>query len=157
MIRSEGQLRLRWVEPEDLPQLVDLHRACVPREAWTAEDFYKFIGNHSDRVNVVKALVDAEGVVHGSLLYTVSADEVRIRRINVWPDNRREGIGTFMLESLIGPRSPVRQPLITAKVDNRNATAQVFFYARGFREDESVEEKGHKRYEFVKQPALLTG
>ncbi len=157
MISSEGRLRLRWVDPADLEQLVDLYRACLPGEGWTAEDFYKFVGNRTGRVNVAKSLVDDKGTVHGSLLYTVTTDEVLIRRINVWPDNRREGLGSFMLNSLVGPRSPVRQAVVAAKVHNKNAVARMFFHSLGFRDAWNGEMDDYVRYEFVRQAALLAG
>lgn len=128
MIIAEGRLRLRWFHPGDVPQLVDLHLACYRQEHWGGGDFQRFVDN-AGRNNVVKVLAGDDGTVYGSLLYTVRAGDIRVRRVAVWPDYRRRGLGTFMVHVLTGRRSPVRQPLVTAK---GGPAADPFLLALGF-------------------------
>lgn len=113
---------LRWYKPEDLKQLVDLHRECFPNEDWSAKDFDRFVNNKSMRNNVVKVLV-ADKKVYGSLLYTVAKDAIMIRRVAVRADVRRQGLAAFMLNSLCGPRSPLKRKLYHGRVRENNLPA----------------------------------
>lgn len=113
---------LRWYKPEDVGQLVELHRACFPGEDWSAKDFGRFVNNKSGRNNVVKVLA-AGPRVYGSLLYTVEADAIRIRRVAVGCDARRQGLAAFMLNALCGPRSPLKRKLYHGRVRETNLPA----------------------------------
>jgi GNAT superfamily N-acetyltransferase len=127
VIIAEGRLSVKWYEPVHIDQLRDLHRCCFPAEQWKRGDFQKFVDNRSGRNNVVKVLVDERETVYGSMLYTLDAASCRFRRVAVWPDYRRRGLGAFMLNSLCGPTSPFQRKLFLARVREDNAVAQLFF------------------------------
>lgn len=155
MIIAESWPEVRWYKPCDLGQLVDIHRACFPDESWKAEDFQRFIDNKSNRNNVVKAIVGERGVVYGSLLYTVEADAIRVRRLAVRPDVRRLGMGSFALQTLCGPNSPIRRKLFIARVREDNFPAIMLLKQAGFMFDPKKKrdrdaERGVDLYEFVK-------
>src|SRR4051794_8006554 len=104
---TEYRLEVRWYDPRrDRDQVVDLYRSCFPGEGWTADDFAAFADklparNGPARTNFVKVLVDRGEAVYGSLLYTLTRKECRIRRLAVRPDKRRLGFGTFMLAAML--------------------------------------------------------
>lgn len=153
MIIAEGRLRIEWYKPAHLEQLRDLHRCCFPREGWKRDDFVRFVGK-AGRNNVVKVLVDERETVYGSLLYTLDAQSCRFRRVGMWPDYRRRGLATFMVNSLCGPLSPVRRRLFLARVREANKEAQLFFQkGMGFQFDPTRErakdESGKDYYEFT--------
>ncbi len=155
MTTAESSLTLRWMSNDDVPQLIVLYKECFPLEFWLAKDFNKFMQNKSNRNNVVKSLVDDSGVVRGSLMYTLESDSCRIRRIAVPENDRHKGHATTMMNTLVGPRSPVRRKLFVARVRENNLPAQLFFKtALGFsfnpkRERERDEEQKVDYFEFT--------
>lgn len=154
MITGEGRLAVKWYGPAHVEQLRDLHRCCFAREQWTRSDFQKFV-DKPGRSGVVKVLVDEKEIVYGSLLYTMDADSCRIRRVAVWPDFRRAGLASFMVNSLCGRLSPVRRKLFLARVREDNKPAQLFLRdGMGFQFDparlrDRDEETGFDYYEFT--------
>lgn len=132
--------KLRWFEEQDMRALCELYHDCSPDEEWTPEDISKFMhsGRSDGRINVLKVLTiqhdsDAWGdQVVGSLLYSLEGDTCRVRRICVHRDWRRQGLGQYMLDQLIGPQSVVRKARFTARVDLRRWQAACLFKKAGF-------------------------
>lgn len=154
MIIAEGRVGIKWYEPIHLDQLCDLHLCCFPKEDWKPQDFQRFV-EKPERSGVVKVLADEKNVVYGSLLYTLDAQSCRIRRVAVWPDYRRQGLASFGINSLCGPRSPLRRRLFLARVRETNTAAQLFFKSgMGFqfdpnRQRERDEAQNCDYYEFT--------
>lgn len=144
MIITEGRLTVRWYGAADLPRLVDLFRACFPSQKWVEESFIAFLGKRHDgsndrfpkgSTNVVKVLTGSDDEVYGALLYTFWDGEDAacvIRRLAIWPDYRRRGLGRHIVNHLVGRRSPMRVPLITARVHERYWEAQALLKNAGF-------------------------
>lgn len=125
MISTEGDwLKVRWYKEEDLPRLAEIHAECFPKEHWTVNDFRRFTRK---RNNTLKVLADQNGEVFGILLYTLTNEECRIRRIAVPEAYRRNGYGTHLVHSLTGPQSPIRRKLFTARVRGDNVAGLLFF------------------------------
>lgn len=133
MFLDDGWVGVRWYDPDaDLPALVAVHAACFPSEDWRAEDFLRFASRTG---GVVKAVVreDACGeAVIGTLLYRAGEAEARVRRVAVLPEYRGRGVGAFVLRSLVGPRSPNRRRVYTARVREHDLGAQKLLRAAGF-------------------------
>lgn len=135
MIIDDKLVQLRWYKPDDageLGRLADLHLECFPAEAWKPKDFVNFVGGGHGNNNVVKVAASEDGCVYGSLLYTLEASALRLRRVSVTEAVRRQGLATFMLNALCGPRSPIRRRLFTARVRESNYPAQALLVSLGF-------------------------
>lgn len=145
MIITEGKLTMRWAKAPDFDQLADLLRACYPADRWTPADLLRFAEHKNP--NVVKILVDDKAVVYGGLLYTVD-DVVRVRRVAVWPDYRRKGLGRHMVNFLTGPRSPLRRTRFSAALAFANSTGATFLTGIGFSEDDPAD--GCRRFSLTK-------
>lgn len=113
---------LRWYKYPDANRLVELLRTGFPCEEWAKKDFDRFLNNKSGRNNVIKVLA-AGTELYGAILYTVEATSIRVRRVVVRPDVRRQGLAAFMLNSLCGPRSPVRRRAYHARVRENDIPA----------------------------------
>jgi ribosomal-protein-alanine N-acetyltransferase len=127
MIIAEGRLVLRWWNEACLPDLVELHRRCFPREGWTAEDFVRFAarpGNHL-KVLTVDEESESEPEVLGSLLFSLDPGTCRVRRVAVRQDHRRRGLGAFLINRLVRPRGPIDRRRFEARVRERNLPAQL--------------------------------
>lgn len=144
MIIQEGRLTIRWYGPADLERLTDLLSACFPDETWTPEALDDFRAKrHNGRnkrfpkgaTNAVKILTDNGDEIYGAMLYTMwdgPKSACVVRRLAVWPDYRRRGLGRFLLNHVIGKRAPVRVPIVIARVHERHAEAQMLLKNAGF-------------------------
>ena len=97
-------LTLRWVTYETRPRVLELLQVCYPKDRWTDGDLREFASRHGlHQCNIVKALVCPDGEVHGVLLYNCGSRDkhVHIRRVGVWPDERRQSLGTRMVQTLL--------------------------------------------------------
>lgn len=131
MLAPEGTpLTVRWYTPDDLAQMVKIHAVCLPLENWTEGDLLAFVQRKSpERVNVLKVLAEKNGPrILGTLLYAITPDCCQLRRVCIAPELRRRGYGSYMVRSLIGPQSPIRKELFTARVSERYADAAYFFH-----------------------------
>ena len=153
--------KLMWCQDEHIPQLKALFAICFPEEKWTSASFRKFTAhNHSD--NTIKVLLDRNNVVLGALLYTLRANECRVRRIAVVPDHRRQGLASFMLDSLVGPKSSTRRDNFVVRVREDYLLGQLFFRdcKFGFKFDpksKHVYEDRMAGYTFrLKKPVLMS-
>lgn len=123
MLTKKGFVDVRWYDRRALAALEHVHRICFPTEGWTKADFREF-ANKSGQI--VKAVFMDEEII-GSFLYRMSADEVRIARIAILPEFQRQGIGSHVVRTLVGPQSPNRRRVYTARVREHNLAAQLFF------------------------------
>lgn len=130
MLTKSGWVETRWFCNQDLPILVKLHAACYPYENWTEADFVKFTTKTSQ---ICKVAVDEDNRVVGCLLYRLAKKEARLARVAVWPELRRQKIGTALVGSLIGKNSPIRRRVFAAHVRDNNLAAQLFLKQCGFR------------------------
>ncbi len=134
MIISEGRVKTEWFRPAHTEQLFDLFRCAYAREAWARADFARFAGAEH-RSNVLKALTDDRGTVYGAVLYTLEPDACRVRRVAVWPDYRRRGLGAFMVNTLCGPQALIRRKVFNARVATDDAVGRAFATHLGFAAD----------------------
>lgn len=167
MIIQEGRLSIRWYGPTDLTRLTDLLNACFPDENWTVSDLDAFRSKrHTGKnkrfpkgaTNAVKLLTDNGDEIYGAMLYTMwdgPKSACVVRRLAVWPDYRRRGLGRFMLNHVIGKRAPVRVPIVIARVHEAYWEAQLLlknadFLFDGEEEREIAEDKG--QYYMFRRP-----
>jgi ribosomal protein S18 acetylase RimI-like enzyme len=76
------------------------------------------------------ALLDDDGVA-GFIIYQMHPEWILVYDLAVWPGNRREGIGTKLVQAMkhkLGTRLEIR-----VFVRERNLKAQLFYKACGFR------------------------
>lgn len=145
MIIQEGRLTVRWHAPADLPRLADLLHACFPDEAWSEESINAFRskrhkGGRNSRfpkgaTNAVKLLTDTSDEIYGAMLYTLWDGPTAtcvVRRVAVWPDYRRRGLGLNLLNHVVGKRAAIRVPLVTARVNEHYLEAQMLLKHAGF-------------------------
>lgn len=131
MITTFGLLSVRWWKAEDLEQIEGLLQACYKHESWTNKDIQRFANKKGNR-NYIKVIGDSSGGVYGVVLYSIDNDVLRLRRLAVWPENRRCGIATSLVRTMTGVRSPYRRQHFTAKVHERDLAGQQLLKGLGF-------------------------
>lgn len=127
ILQAVGALELRGYNPDNLHRLEWLLDTCYPDESWTRRDLHKFVVRR-DVQNVLRTLHDGKDDLYGAILYTVEADQCRIRRIAVHPDWRRQGIASYLLGAIVGPRSVVRKSYYVARVRESNLAGQLLLH-----------------------------
>jgi ribosomal protein S18 acetylase RimI-like enzyme len=149
-----GWLGVVWYDHLDPCRLAEIHARCFPDEHWAPEDFKRF-ANSTCRTNVVRGLVDPGGLAWGTLLYTLTPRGCRLRRLAVWPEEQRRGLGAYLLGTLVWPRGPARGRLFTARVREADAAAQLLLRKLGFAFDPAAPREkaagGQDYYEFSYQ------
>lgn len=71
--------------------------------------------------------------VVGFMIYELHKNQLRVLNFAVRPDIRRAGIGSQMIQKLIGKLTPQRRDRIMLEVRETNLAAQLFFRRAGFR------------------------
>jgi [ribosomal protein S18]-alanine N-acetyltransferase len=122
VLLRDGLVSVKWYDDADLSALTEVHATCFPDETWRPADFIRFADKPGQ---IVRAIVKDDGEVIGSLLYRNSQDEVRIARVAILPEFRRQGVATYVVRTLIGPNSPNRKRYVTARLREHNVAAQL--------------------------------
>jgi [ribosomal protein S18]-alanine N-acetyltransferase len=122
VLLRDGLVSVKWYDDADLSALTEVHATCFPDEKWRPADFIRFADKPGQ---IVRAIVKDDGEVIGSLLYRNSQDEVRIARVAILPEFRRQGVATYVVRTLIGPNSPNRKRYVTARLREHNVAAQL--------------------------------
>ena len=84
-------------------------------------------------VQQVLAIVKHEQQVAGFMIYELHKSRLHVLNFAVHEDHRRRGVGTQMLEKLVGKLTDDRRTRILLEVRERNLDAQLFFKAANFR------------------------
>lgn len=117
---------IRWAERRDYAEIVEILCECFPNENWTIDDLYCFSGTKG---NVIKGVFDMDNAVYAVLLYTISPELCRIRRIAVVPEQRRQGYAGQLLQSIY---NLVQREQIVARVRESNKAAALLFRQLGY-------------------------
>lgn len=133
MIIPEGRLVVRWYDPSDLPQLHALHVDCWPHEPWPGSDLDDF-RKHTGKIKILAGEPGSAcaGTVLGSMLYSGGPKQCRLERLAIRRSHRRQGLGRFLLNTLIGPRNPSHCRVVEVLVPEYDLDAQLFFRSLGF-------------------------
>jgi ribosomal-protein-alanine N-acetyltransferase len=99
-------------------------------ECWTIDQFKKLSGNVSICPPVVA--VDEDGSIKGFLLYRLRDNAIEIVKLVVDPFHYREGVGTKMLDKVVGKLSS-RRSRIVMKVSDQLTECHQFLKKNNFR------------------------
>jgi ribosomal-protein-alanine N-acetyltransferase len=121
---------LREMLVEDLDQVMELERDLfhVP---WTREGFFTFL----TRKDAMFLVVEEKGQILGYCGLLMVLDEGDITNVAVKRERQREGIGNFLLESLIRLANDLGVTTIHLEVRRSNETAIRLYERAGFVRD----------------------
>jgi ribosomal-protein-alanine N-acetyltransferase len=124
-------VHFRWMCPSDLPEVAAIERAGSDRP-WS-EDEIDLARRAGRRVSLVAL---AEGRIVGFLIYELRPRSLGVVRLAVGPEARRMGVGSQMVDRLVGrlddPSLGRGRTRIDLVVPETHLGAQLFFRARGF-------------------------
>lgn len=121
------RVHIRWMIRRDMPEVLDIERK-VFEYPWFEEDFIRCLRER----NVIAMVAEYEERVVGFVIYELLKTRIEILSFAVEGDSQRRGIGTQMINKLIGKLSSQRRKKITLAVRERNVEAQLFFRRMGF-------------------------
>ena len=105
----------------------------VEREAfefpWSDEDFTRCLRQR----NCIGMVAESGDSVVAFMIYELHRSRLHVLNFAVTRSHRRLGIGTRMMEKLVGKLSPERRSRIVLEVRETNLPAQLFFRSLGFR------------------------
>jgi ribosomal-protein-alanine N-acetyltransferase len=133
---TENRLRIhiRWMIRRDMPAVLAIEKASF-EFPWFEEDFVRSL-RQRNCLGMVATLSSTTRIydhVIGYMLYDLNKSHIHLLNFAVDPDCRRNGVGTKMIEKLVGKLSKSRRSRIILEVRESNLDAQLFFREHGFR------------------------
>ena len=96
---------------------------------WSDEDFTRCLRQR----NCIGMVAESDESVVAFMIYELHRSRLHVLNFAVARSHRRLGIGTRMMEKLIGKLTPERRSRIVLEVRETNLPAQLFFRSLGFR------------------------
>ena len=121
-------LRIVDVEERHIPQLVELERQCFSMP-WTAEQLR---GQMKDKLHEFIAAEAMDGAILGYVGMTYVIDEGYISNVAAAPANRRQGIGSRLVEALLKRAEELELAFVTLEVRESNEAAIELYKKYGF-------------------------
>jgi ribosomal-protein-alanine N-acetyltransferase len=121
-------VHVRWMIRRDMPEVVAIEREAF-EFPWSEEDFTTCL-RQRNCIGMVAEMADS---VVAFMIYELHRTKLHVLNFAVLRSHRRLGIGTRMMEKLIGKLTPDRRGRIVLEVRETNLPAQLFFRSLGFR------------------------
>jgi ribosomal-protein-alanine N-acetyltransferase len=118
---------IRWMIRRDMPEVVAIEEDAF-KFPWAEEDFLRCLR----RRNCVGMVAEHDERVVGFMIYELNKTRIHVLNFAVALDCRRLGVGSQMIQKLIGKLSPQRLARVTLEVCESNLAAQLFFRDNGF-------------------------
>ena len=121
-------VHVRWMIRRDMPEVLNIEQEAF-EFPWSEDDFTRCL-RQRNCIGMVAEMADS---VVAFMIYELHRTKLHVLNFAVLRSHRRLGIGTRMLEKLIGKLSPDRRGRIVLEVRETNLPAQLFFRSLGFR------------------------
>lgn len=136
-------LSIRWMEQEDLEKIVQIQKEIEPE--YTELQVRKFAKKKSS----ICAVAEFEDQIVGFVFYEIKGvSKIKIQQLSVKSDFRKNGVGTFLIDSLISKLNH-RRNKIEIEISEYNLVAQLFLKKNNFKVVEIFNEGGISDYKFV--------
>jgi ribosomal-protein-alanine N-acetyltransferase len=121
-------VHIRWMIRRDMPEVLEIERQAF-EFPWSDEDFTRCL-RQRNCIGMVAEIADS---VVAFMIYELHRSRLHVLNFAVSRSHRRLGVGTQMMEKLVGKLTPERRSQIALEVRETNLPAQLFFRALGFR------------------------
>ncbi len=126
--QTKLRVHMRWMIRRDLPEVLQIEQASF-EFPWTEEEFYRCLRQR----NCIGMVAECDNQVVGYMVYELCKTRIHLLNFAVAPHYRRRGVGTQMIQKLIGKLSAQGRTRIVLEVRETNLPAQLFFRACQFR------------------------
>lgn len=125
---EQVRVHIRWMIRRDMAEVLLTEQHSF-EYAWTEEDFLRCLRQR----NCIGMVAEHNDRIIGFMIYELHKNRLHLLNFAVHPSFRRTGVGSQMVQKLIGKLSSHRRSKITLAVRERNLTAQVFFRSQEFK------------------------
>jgi ribosomal-protein-alanine N-acetyltransferase len=136
---------IRWMIRKDMHEVLHIEQSSFPNP-WSEDDFIQRLRNRSCIGMVAE---NHHGRILGYMIYELHSRHLHLLNLAVYPPFRKHGVGSCMIEKLIGKLGE-RRTRLTTEIGERNLDGQLFFQALGFRATQVLrkhyEETGEDAY-----------
>jgi ribosomal-protein-alanine N-acetyltransferase len=122
------KVHIRWMIRRDMPEVIQTERASF-EFPWTEDDFLQSLRQR----NCIGMVVELGERIVGYMIYELHKNRLHVLNFAVAAEHRRSGIGSAMIQKLMGKLTTHRRSKITLAVRERNLPAQLFFRALEFK------------------------
>jgi ribosomal-protein-alanine N-acetyltransferase len=126
--REQTRVHIRWMIRRDMPEALAVEADSF-EFPWSEEDFIRCLRQR----NCIGMVAEHDDQVVGFMIYELCKTRLHILNFAVAPEFRRRGVGTQMVNKLIGKLSAQRRNRIVLEVRETNLAAQLFFRSANFR------------------------
>jgi ribosomal-protein-alanine N-acetyltransferase len=122
-----NKLKVRWMVRSDLDPVLSIEQLSFgfPMDR---QDFLTFLRQR----NCIGMVAEADGSIHGYMLYEMHPNHLLLASIAVHPECRLLGVGSAMINKLIAKLGKTRNRIV-AEVRETNVPAQLFLRQSKFR------------------------
>lgn len=122
------RVHIRWMIRRDMPDVLGTEESSFDFP-WIEEDFLRCLRQR----NCIGMVAEQGEKVVGFMIYELFQHRLQVLNFAVHPEYRHRGVGTQMVNKLIGKLSGHRRTRITLEIRETNLEAQLFYRALGFR------------------------
>lgn len=122
------QVFIRWMVRRDMAAVLRISNASF-RQPWTEEDFIRELRQR----NVIGMVAEVGDTIVGYMMYELRKHSLEVLNFAVHPDSRRHGVGTQMIDKLIGKLSAQRRSRVCFVLPDDSLAGHLFLRARGFK------------------------
>ena len=126
--RQSIAAHIRWMILRDMPEVfaIENHSFQFP---WRETDFIRCLRQR----HCIGMVAEQDKVVAGYMIYELQKARLHLLSMAVHKDYRLKGVGSAMVQKLIGKLSETRRSRIMLEIRETNLDAQLFFRRMGFR------------------------
>jgi [ribosomal protein S18]-alanine N-acetyltransferase len=125
---GKPSIHVRWLIRRDMPAVAEIEEASF-EFPWRVEDFIFRLRQRC----CIGMVAEVRSEVVGYMVYYLHKTRLHVLNFAVSTSFRRAGIGTAMVDKLVGKLSANGRNRITLEVRESNIDAQLFFRQAGFR------------------------
>jgi ribosomal-protein-alanine N-acetyltransferase len=125
---TQSKVHIRWMIRRDMQEVLAIENGSF-EFPWHEEDFLRCLRQR----NCIGMVADQDDRVVGFMIYELHKSRLHILNFAVSAQARRQGVGSQMVEKLVGKLSSQRRSRILLEVRETNLAAQLFFRENGFR------------------------
>jgi ribosomal-protein-alanine N-acetyltransferase len=122
------QIHVRWMIRRDMTEVLEIEQEAF-EFPWSDDDFTRCM-RQRNCIGMVAEMADS---VVAFMIYELHRSRLHVLNFAVRRSHRRLGVGTQMMEKLVGKLTPERRSRIVLEVRERNLPAQLFFRTLGYR------------------------
>lgn len=141
---------IRWMIRKDMPEVLRIEEESFDHP-WSEQTILDVLRQRNCIAMLIQHKDETTGhnEIAGFMIYELHKTRLHLLDLAIARKHRRKGLGTQLMQKLVGKLSAVRRSSLVVEVCERNMTAQMFFRELGFKAVRVI--RGH--YEITNEDA----